>query len=36
MHGTIVTNIPNELRAITSSGIVAAADGIKDYVQNKT
>jgi len=36
MHGTIVTNIPNELRAVTSSGIVASTDGIKDYVQNKT
>ena len=35
-HGNVTTNIPAELKSAATDGVVASAEGIFDYVQNKT
>ena len=35
-HGDVTTNIPAELKSVAMGGIVASADGIFDYNENKT
>lgn len=34
-HGNVTTNTPAELKSAAVNGVVAAAEGIFDYVQNK-